>query len=651
MPPPNPPSEDSAELRRAAEAVRESEEKFRSIVESSPMGMLFYRLEPGDRLVFTGANPAADAILGVDARQFIGKTIEEAFPPLAETELPDRYRRACRTGEPWSTEQIDYRDDQIQGAYEVHAFRTGPGTMAVIFADITERRRVEEALAASEARYRTLFESAGEAIFLVRGVRFIDCNPMALEMFGCTREQIVGSSPIDFSPSKQPDGQSSAEKAEGLLNRSLAGEVLAFEWVHRRLDGTDFFAEVTLNRLELAGELLLVAHTRDITRQKRMEERLLQAHKMETVGQLAGGVAHDFNNLLAPILGYADLLLGETDPRDPQYPELEAIRQAAERARVLTRQLLAFSRKQVLEPRVLNLNEIVTEFGEILDRTIREDVELRLSLDPDLENVRADAHQLEQVLMNLAVNASDSMEGPGILTIETANVEHGDRFPASLAEPAPDPHVMLAVSDTGAGMDEATRRRVFEPFFTTKEEGKGTGLGLATVYGIVKQHRGSVSVHSRVGAGSRFEIHLPAVETPLTTPVSPAPDVEVASGSERIAVVEDNRMVRDLACRVLASHGYRTLAAETAEECLAKLADLDEPIDLLLTDVVMPGMNGRELFETLLEDRPGLKVLYMSGYTYDVIADRGVLEEGVQLIQKPFSVRELTRRVREVLGG
>jgi PAS domain S-box-containing protein len=768
---------DITERRVAADAVRRSEEKFRSIVESSPMGIYLYRLELDGRLVFTGANPAADKILGVDNRQFIGKTIEEAFPPLAETEVPARYRLVCEQGTPWRSEQIDYEDDQIRGAFEVHAFRTGPATMAVLFLDITDRKRVEEALReseenyreifnatsdaifihdadtgaildvnramldmygltrdealrltpdeaslgkppysaaevatqirrateigpqifewrarkksgetfwaevalrgtviggkdrvlaavrditerkeveealqGSERRYRTLFESAGEGIFLTKDLTLVDCNPKAVEMFGRPRSELIGLTPVDLSPSKQPDGSDSMTKVEGLLERLGESGGLTFEWTHQRLDGTTFDAEVALSALNIGGERFMLAHVRDVTEQKRLEERLAQAQKMETVGQLAGGVAHDFNNLLAPILGYAELLLRDFEPDDPRRTELDEIRRAAERARTLTRQLLAFSRKQVLEMKALDLAEVVSDFRKMLSRTIREDIDIKIEAAP-VGPILGDVHQIEQVVMNLALNARDSMSGPGTLTLEIAEVELDEGFLEGYPEAEPGRYVMLAATDTGTGMDDETLDRIFEPFFTTKEIGKGTGLGLATVYGIVKQHRGIVVARSRLGAGSRFEVYLPRVKDPEEEDdPTPIPRIE-ATGSETIVVVEDDDMVRDLTCRILRTHGYRVIDAANASDCIEMFESRDEPVDLLLTDVVMPDLNGRQLYEVLSAVRPGLRVLYMSGYTDDVIASHGVLEDGVHLIQKPFSVIDLARKVREVLSS
>jgi two-component system cell cycle sensor histidine kinase/response regulator CckA len=744
----------------------------RRFLDTSPMGVLQYRLEPDDRLVLTGANSSAESILGVELGPETGRTIEEVFPALASTSIPGRYRELCGGADPWRTERVDYEDERIRGAYEVHAFGTGPGTMAVLFLDITERKRIEEALReseenyreifnatsdaivihdaetgaildvnrsmtemfgfsreealrlgprdasaneppytdeeayrhmrraldegpqtfewlsrrrdgstfwtevslratsiageqrllavvrdisdrkraeealqASEQRYRALYESAGDGIFLLENLRIIDCNPRACDLYGRSREDLLGRSPAELSPPRQPGGVESEKRAAERIRRALAGEVQSFEWLHRRPDGTTFEVEVTLARARIGGEPRVLAHVRDITTQKRLEEQLAHAQRMETVGQLAGGVAHDFNNLLAPILGYAELLLRDAKPGERGHVELEEIRRAALRARAVVGQLLAFSRKQVLEMRNLDLGELLGGMKRMLRRTIREDIEIRLEVDPTPMVVRADPRQIEQVLLNLAANAQDAMEGPGVLTIglEAADLEDH-------AEIGPGPFVLLSVRDTGVGIDEATLGRVFEPFFTTKEPGKGTGLGLATVHGIVKQHRGRIVGSSEPGRGSRFEVYLPRASGPVERDQPPR-ETEVEEGSETVMVVEDDDMVRNLAVRVLQRQGYDVLSAESARECLRLLEEHRGRMDLLLTDVIMPDMNGRELHEKLLASRPGLPVLFMSGYPDDVIGSRDAPEEDTPFIQKPFSLATLARRVREVLGG
>jgi len=377
------------------------------------------------------------------------------------------------------------------------------------------------------------------------------------------------------------------------------------------------------------------------------EEQLRQSQKLEAIGRLAGGVAHDFNNLLTVILGYCDLLCLDA-PAGPMRHGIQEIYAAGQRAASLTHQLLAFSRQQVLEPRVLDLNEVLTSLVSMLERLLGEDVELRLSLAPAVETVKADRGQLDQVVMNLAVNARDAMPRGGRLTLETANVTLDESDAEAGLDCAPGRYVMVAVSDTGIGMDAATKARVFEPFFTTKERGKGTGLGLSTVFGIVKQSGGGIYLYSEPGMGTTFKVFLPCAGERVAQERH-AVATPGARGSETILLVEDEEQVRDVATRILEVAGFRVLTAASAAEALLLVEESAQPIDLLLTDVIMPRMNGRELAQRLMRLQPGLRVLFMSGYTDDVVLNNGVLEKGTHFIQKPVMGDSLTRKVREVL--
>jgi two-component system, cell cycle sensor histidine kinase and response regulator CckA len=384
----------------------------------------------------------------------------------------------------------------------------------------------------------------------------------------------------------------------------------------------------------------------DITERMRLEEQLLRSQKLEAVGRLAGGVAHDFNNLLTGILGYADLLHRGLADDDPRRRDAEEVKRAAERAADLTRQLLAFSRRQVLEPRVLDLNEVVEDMQRMLRRLIGEDIELVTAVEPDLGRVEADPGQLEQVIANLVVNARDAMPNGGRLVIQTANAEVDETFTSGRAGGMqPGPYVVLEVSDSGAGMDAETQAHAFEPFFTTKEVGKGTGLGLATVYGIVKQSGGFIWVYSEPGEGTTFKIYLPQVEKPVDVAAAPPPR-SARGGTETVLVVEDEEVVRDLIGRDLTGRGYSILTAGTGREALAVAAGHDGAIDLVVTDVVMPEMGGLELMQRLTAARPGIKVVYMSGYTERAVAD-GVVPR--PLLQKPFNASTLADTIREVL--
>ncbi len=509
--------------------------------------------------------------------------------------------------------------------------------------DITERKRVEEAIRASEERFRILVEHASDAFFLQdAGGRVLDVNQRACESLGYTREELIGMTPLEF------DADVDRAMLDDLTRRMFRGEVVTFTSHHRRKDGSTFPVELRIRGFQEAGSGCAVALAHDITERTRLEEELRQAQKMEAVGRLAGGVAHDFNNLLTAIGGFSEMVLDRMAPDDPSRELMSEIRKAGDRAAGLTRQLLAFSRKQVLQPQVVCVNTLLGDLRKLLRPLLGEDIDLVLRLDPDTGLSRVDPGQFEQAVLNLSVNARDAMPRGGRLTIETCNIELGETDVHDRPEMLPGEYVLMSVSDTGAGIDEATRAHMFEPFFTTKGPGKGTGLGLAMVYGFVKQSGGHVEVASEPGRGALIRVYLPRTSEPPTALAAPLAS-EDSRGTETILLVEDEDSVRSLLRMVLRAKGYDVLEARNGHDAIWVAEQHEGVIHLLVTDLVMPRMGGRALADVLSKARPGLRVLFVSGYVADP-AD-AALEEGVAFLQKPFSATALPGRVREVLDA
>jgi hypothetical protein len=508
-------------------------------------------------------------------------------------------------------------------------------------------RRAEEELRQSEERYRALFEDNPSMFFTVDGNgRVISVNPFGAGQLGYTIEELVGQSVLAvFHPEDQ-----AAVVAQ--LKACLQHPFQVFQWQFRKVrkNGTIIWVEEFARAVSKSGgrhSVLIVCH--DITERKRLEEQLSHSQKMEAIGRLAGGVAHDFNNLLTGITCYTELLASSMNNTDPRRNDVEEIKKAAERAATLTRQLLAFSRKQILTYTVVDLNAVVTSMEKMLGRLIGEDIELATRLDSGLGPVKADVGQLEQVIVNLAVNARDAMPNGGQLILETANVELNNAYTAIHPEVQTGHYVLLAVTDTGSGMDETVKANIFEPFFTTKEMGKGTGLGLATVYGIIKQSGGHITVSTAPGQGSTFQIYLPRVQEEVSAVVAETEPLLAATGQEVVLLVEDDEGLRHLISRILRKNGYTVLEASSGAEALQQCEQHAGPLHLLLSDVVMPQMSGRKLAQRLAALRPVLKVLYLSGYTDDSILRHGVMDDDVAFLQKPFTPVALTRKVREVL--
>jgi PAS domain S-box-containing protein len=636
---------DVTEQRRAEKALLENERFLRALFESRAAGILF-----GDGRGGVAANDEFLRISGYSREDVeAGRVLwTEITPPeFRERDAAGRSEALSR-GACTPYEKQLFRKDGSRVWVIVSFSITDPRTERSVgfVVDIDARKRAEDELRDAEARFARVFHSNLFAIGVAEMAsgRLVDVNGRCADFFGYARDEMIGRTVFDLGMWANP-----AERERLVAAASGPGPPSPMEATFRRKSGEIRHALVSMEAMTQKGraEPLNMVVLVDLTDYKRLELQLLQAQKMEAVGRLAGGVAHDFNNVLGVILGYGELLLRQAT--EPQRSKLEQILKAAQRAADLTRQLLAFSRQEVVEPKVLDLDAVLAELQKMLVRLIGEDVDLAIVHGANLGHVRADRGQLEQVVMNLCVNARDAMPDGGLLGIETANVDL-DAAEAGQHQPTtPGRYVMLAVSDTGCGIETEVLPRIFEPFFSTKAPGMGTGLGLATVYGIVKQAGGFVWVSSEVGRGTTFKVYLPRADEPASAPEAREAAVSL-QGSETILLVEDEASLRAMAAEILEGHGYRVLEAGGGDEAVEIGCRHPDPIHLLVTDVVMPGMNGRQVADSLVARHPSLRVLYMSGYTDNIIAHRGVLEAGTLFLSKPFTTQALLSRVREALA-
>ncbi len=630
------------EQARAREALQHSETKYRALIEQAADAILI--ADSTGHLI--DANRKACDLTGYPLEELLGLDMADTYP--TEDRLAAAQRLAAlAAGDDVGAERRMRRKDGTEILVEVSLKRLEDGRILGIVRDITERKRAELALRESETRYHALIEGVRDIVFALGPDGTVtSLNPAFERVTGWPPHEWLGK---PFEPLVHPDDLALLFEFVERAVRGETGRVSQLRIHTRKGDYRmgEFAATPQFRDGRLVGVLGIA---RDVTDRLSLEQQLRQAQKMEAVGRLAAGVAHDFNNILTAITGYAQLLLDDLDPTGRHREDVEEIRKAADRAAGLTRQLLAFSRQQVLQPTVLDLNALVGETESMLGRLLGEDIQLATALASDLGAVKTDPSQIEQVILNLAVNARDAMPQGGKLTIETANVEMDDAYAAEHFPALPGSYVMLSVSDTGTGMSPETQTHMFEPFFTTKAKGQGTGLGLATVYGIVKQSAGYIWVYSEPGRGTTFKIYLPRVQQVPERRASTAPAQPAAmDGTETVLLAEDEAAVRAVARQALQRHGYTVLEAPSGEAALDVAQRHSGRIHLLLTDVIMPGMSGRTLALRLTVLRPDMRTIYMSGYTDDAITRHGVLEHGVTYVQKPFSPDALVRKVREVL--
>jgi len=593
-----------------------------------------------------------EKVLGYTAEELRSSSPFEQIHPEDRERVIEAAAEARRTG---VGRPLEYRIRHKDGTWRVMESTASvicnskgePEKIVIVNRDITERKRAELALERSETGFRSVVEDAPYGIFKADLTgKLLMVNPALGKMLGYMSQDELLAVNLASGIYRHPTEH---QKITELFLRDQHFKGVEVEW--KRKDGAFITVRCSGWPSKDESSASIEVYAEDVTDRRLLERQLRMAQKMEAVGRLSGGIAHDFNNLLGVVIGYIQVIKRTLVPGQPSFEYAEEIEKAGQRAVSLTRQLLAFSRQQVLEPVILNLNTLVSEMEKMLPRLIGEDIHLSLILDPLIGQVIADPGQIEQVVMNLAVNARDAMPDGGELTIQTANAELDALFAREHPGSLPGMYVMLAVADTGTGMDPETQAQIFEPFFTTKGRDKGTGLGLATVYGVVKQSNGYIAVESEKGKGALFKVYLPRIEQPVPTRIEGSQTPLTVHGSETILLVEDAEPLRLLAELFLKENGYQVLTAADGAEAEQIAAQTTGPIHMLLTDVVMPGINGRVLAERLAPRNPEMKVLYMSGYTDSFIAGHGVLEEGIHLLHKPFTEEALMRKVRGVLDA
>ncbi len=630
---------DRTARKQAEEALRESEKRFRDITEYAAEWV--WEVDAQGKYLYS--SPVVEQLLGYAPEEVLGKYFYDFFLPDQREKLKNAALAAFATKQPFR----DFLNPNLHKNGQIVWLSTSgipildePGNLLGYRGadiDITERRE-------AEALSRNLIASSPVGIYLIQKRKFQLVNQWFFTITGYSKDEFLNLEPLDLVHPE--DREATRENAVKML-RGLSS--VPYEYRTITKGGETKWIMETLTSIQYKGKRAVLGYFMDITQRKALEEQLLQAQKMEAVGRLAGGVAHDFNNLLMAITGYGELMRAKVHKGDPLYGHLENILKAGDRAAALTQQLLTFSRRQIVHPQVIDLNRVVLDLEPMLRRLIGEDLDLEVVTDPRLGAVKADPGQLGQIIMNLVVNARDAMPQGGRLTLKTAAVDFTVGCHSRFGLAPPGAYVMLVVQDTGVGMDEATQTHVFEPFFTTKELGKGTGLGLSTVYGIVKQSGGYLDLESKPGAGSTFTVYLPRLDQVVEPPKVKIPITASFRGEETVLLVEDEEVLRGLLAKFLRLYGYTVLEASHGGEALLTCERHQGPIHLMVTDVVMPQMSGRELADRLTPLRPEMKILYMSGYTEDALVQHGVADLSAAFLQKPFKPIELARRVHAVL--
>ncbi|MFY9676846.1 MAG: PAS domain S-box protein [Terriglobales bacterium] len=627
------------------DALIESEEQYRLLFDRNPLPMWVFDRKS---LRLLAVNDAAIRHYGYSREEFLGMTILDLQTPEEITPLMELISRPARGLQGTQAGRHRKKDGSvIDVEITSHSLKfRGLDAELILAHDVTARRKSEQQLRQSQERFAKAFRSSpfGITISSEADGRYLDINPAFLELMGYELDDMLGRTTAELKI------WADLEQRKLMIDQLKSNQrVMPMRVRFRTSSGQYRQVELAAERIQLDDEPCILAIIQDITHAKQLEQQFLQAQKMEAVGRLAAGVAHDFNNMLGVIIGYSEIAKDRIDVAHPAQKYLAEIKMAGDRAVGLTQQLLAFSRQQVLEPRSLNLNSVVHHASRMLLRMIGEDITLVFRPAEPLGSVHADLSQIEQVLMNLVVNARDAMPKGGKIIIETANVNVDQTFQHDHQPIHSGRYVMLSFTDTGSGMDEATLAQAFEPFFTTKEPGKGTGLGLSTVYGIVRQSGGYISAFSEPGHGTTFKIYLPSVDKPAERIEPGKADYTPPTATETVLVVEDEPALRNLTVHVLKNSGYRVLSAESAARTLALARQYDSQIDILLTDVVMPDLAGPDLVSEMRKIRPGVKVLYMSGYSRDAMVEQGLLRDDSTLIVKPFSTRALLSKMRAVL--